>query len=94
MILATAIPQNPKNIYQEILCDADLDYLGRDDFDEISDSLCQELIEYGKIKNPNEWDGVQVKFLKKHKYFTQTSKDTRTAKKLEKLEEIKRRLKA
>jgi ligand-binding sensor domain-containing protein/class 3 adenylate cyclase/predicted metal-dependent HD superfamily phosphohydrolase len=94
MILATAVPQNPKNIYQEILCDADLDYLGRDDFDEISDTLCQELIEYGKIKNPNEWDAVQVKFLKKHKYFTQTSKETRTAKKLAQLEEIKRRLKA
>lgn len=93
MILATAIPQNPKNLYQEILCDADLDYLGRDDFEEISSSLCQELIEYGKIKNPQEWDGVQIKFLKKHKYFTKTSKETRTAKKLEKLEEIKKRVK-
>lgn len=94
MILATAVPQNPKNLYQEILCDADLDYLGRDDFEEISQTLCQELIEYGKIKNPKEWDAIQVKFLKKHKYFTNTNKSTRTAKKLEKLEEIKKRLKS
>ena len=31
MILATKIPQSPKNQFEQILCDADLDYLGRDE---------------------------------------------------------------
>ena len=39
MIMATKIPQSPKNKMEEIICDADLDYLGRDDFDSISNSL-------------------------------------------------------
>lgn len=32
MILATQIPQKPKNILEKIICDADLDYLGTKNF--------------------------------------------------------------
>jgi uncharacterized protein len=32
MIIATKVPQAPKNLLEKILADADLDYLGRDDF--------------------------------------------------------------
>ena len=32
MIMATRIPQTPNNLLEEIIADADLDYLGRDDF--------------------------------------------------------------
>lgn len=32
LIYATRIPQHPKNELEKILCDADLDYLGRSDF--------------------------------------------------------------
>src|SRR5690606_19212224 len=32
MIMATRIPQSPQDKLSEILCDADLDYLGRTDF--------------------------------------------------------------
>ena len=39
LISATKVPQNPKNKLEKIICDADLDYLGRVDFLEISDSL-------------------------------------------------------
>ena len=37
LILATKVPQKPKNKLEKIICDADLDYLGREDFDNISD---------------------------------------------------------
>ena len=43
MIMATKIPQSPKNNLEEIICDADLDYLGRDDFFAIGDSLFEEV---------------------------------------------------
>jgi hypothetical protein len=43
MIMATRIPQTPTNHLEEILADADLDYLGRDDFEEISERLFKEL---------------------------------------------------
>ena len=93
MIMATAIPQNPQNLFEEIMCDADLDYLGRDDFDEISDTLCQELIEYGKIRDAEEWDPIQVKFLEHHKYFTKTNIETRKTGKHKNLENVVKRVK-
>src|SRR5690606_33540301 len=52
MIMATKIPQTPLNHLEQIMADADLDYLGRDDFEEISERLFQEL----KIQDKNEWN--------------------------------------
>jgi HD superfamily phosphodiesterase len=36
VIQSTKLPPNPKNILEEIICDADLDYLGRIDFIPVS----------------------------------------------------------
>ena len=67
MIRATKIPQSPPNKLAEVLCDADLDYLGRPDFFTIGDLLFNELKELGFIKDGKEWDHIQVKFLKGHR---------------------------
>lgn len=93
LIYVTQIPHTPKNQLEEIICDADLDYLGRDDFHEIAGRLCRELIEHGKIKNEKHWDEIQVSFLTSHKYFTKTSKKTRGKKKQKNLQEVVKRLK-
>lgn len=95
MILATRIPQNPKTHLEKILCDADLDYLGRDknEFDKISSSLAQELIEMKILKSIDSWDPIQVKFLEMHKYYTKTCIQERRPGKIERLREIKDRLK-
>lgn len=92
LIFVTKIPHMPKNKLQEIICDADLDYLGREDFHEIADRLRRELKEHGKIESDRQWDEIQVKFLTAHKYFTKTAIATRRKKKMENLEEIKARL--
>ena len=92
LIFATAIPHHPKNHLEEIICDADLDYLGRDDFHEIADKLKLELMEHGKISSSKEWDTMQVALLKIHKYSTKTSIETRKQKKLQNLKEIEERL--
>merc|ERR1711991_151148 len=92
LIYVTQIPHQPKNKLEEIICDADLDYLGRDDFHEIADRLRLELKENGKIDSDKQWDQIQVSFLTQHRYFTRTSIETRKAKKLKNLEEIKERL--
>lgn len=93
LIYVTMIPHKPKSQLEEIICDADLDYLGRDDFHEISNKLKRELMEHGKIGSDREWDEIQVKFLKSHRYFTQTAIDTRVKKKKENLKEVEERLK-
>lgn len=93
LIYVTEVPHQPKDLLEEIICDADLDYLGRDDFHEISDKLRLELREHGKIDSDRAWDQMQVKFFKMHRYFTKTSIETRLPKKMQNLEEIKQRIK-
>ncbi|MFN5910458.1 MAG: adenylate/guanylate cyclase domain-containing protein [Bacteroidota bacterium] len=92
LIFVTQIPHKPKNNLEEIICDADLDYLGRDDFHEIADKLRIELREHGKIDSDRKWDEMQVAFLTMHRYFTETSIQTRLEKKIKNLEEVKARL--
>ena len=77
MIMATKMPQSPKTHHEMVLCDADLDYLGRDDFPVINKRLKNELLAYGFIKDLNEWNELQVNFLSKHRYFTNSSVELR-----------------
>jgi len=93
MIMATQIPQTPHNKLEKIICDADLDYLGRDDFFKIGDKLFDELCMYGIIDNENEWNQLQVRFLEKHHYFTTSAKKLRKIKKAENLAIVKSKLK-
>ena len=90
MIMATKIPQNPKNLIEEILCDADLDYLGRDDFFTIGDKLYSELSMFGFLNTLDEWNKLQVAFLEAHHYFTATAIRLRKAKKEQHLKKIKK----
>lgn len=92
MIMRTKIPQIAVTKLEEIICDADLDYLGREDFHEIADKLRVELRENGKITSDRKWDEIQVAFLTNHRYFTQTAIQTRNEGKAKHLEEIKERL--
>lgn len=92
LIYATRIPHKPNNLLEQIICDADLDYLGRDDFFDISDTLRRELKDHGKIDSDRTWDEIQVKFLTMHKYFTDSAIKLRREDKLKHLEIIKQRL--
>jgi HD superfamily phosphodiesterase len=77
MIMSTKIPQSPQNLLEEIICDADLDYLGRDDFERIGNSLFEELQAYQLIGDEKEWNRLQVSFLSAHAFHTQTNKRER-----------------
>ncbi|MDP1727536.1 MAG: HD domain-containing protein [Bacteroidota bacterium] len=81
MIMATKIPQSPKNILEEIICDADLDYLGRDDFESIANSLFKELEIYHILSDVKDWNHLQLKFLESHHYFTKSALGMRQEKK-------------
>lgn len=92
MIMATKIPQNPTGHLEEILADADLDYLGRTDFFEISQLLYHEFLNAGIVKNEEAWNRLQVKFFESHHYFTETSKKLRQKGKEQNLLKIKEKL--
>ncbi|MBI3501003.1 MAG: cyclic nucleotide-binding domain-containing protein [Bacteroidetes bacterium] len=89
LILATSIPHKPQNLLEKLICDADLDYLGRDDFFSISHSLKREWSEYGKPKSLLQWYTQQLDFMQKHRYFTQSAIALREANKQKYIEEIK-----
>jgi len=94
LIAATKIPQNPKNHLEQIMCDSDLDYLGRDDFYPIAETLRKELMEFGKLKDdPRQWVEMNIGFLSSHKYFTESSRMRREPEKLKRIEELKEKLK-
>jgi predicted metal-dependent HD superfamily phosphohydrolase len=73
IIMATKMPQSPHNHLGQIICDADLDYLGRNDFFILSKRLFSELVITDHLESELEWDRQQVKFLQSHHYFTQTA---------------------
>ncbi|MCF6224658.1 MAG: hypothetical protein L3J34_13170 [Flavobacteriaceae bacterium] len=89
LIMATKIPQNPKNHYEKIICDADLDYLGRDDFYQISYQLYLELKSFSIINNMQEWYEAQIKFLESHQYHTKFAQKNRQPKKEKRIQELK-----
>ncbi|MFP4025922.1 MAG: adenylate/guanylate cyclase domain-containing protein, partial [Thiohalospira sp.] len=89
LILVTQMPPQPKNLLEEIMCDADLDYLGRIDFVPVSINLYKELHERNKIDSIQEWNKLQIEFIKRHQYFTETAQKLREVNKNKQLENIK-----
>lgn len=92
MIMATRIPQSPQTRLEEMLADADLDYLGRDDFFTTGKRLYKELTQTGTIQSEKDWNLFQEKFLENHHYFTQTAIDKRSKQKQENLAAVKLKL--
>lgn len=91
IIMATRIPQSPKTKLEEIICDADLDYLGRNDFEELSENLFKEL-NHLKPMSREQWIKMEIQFLEEHQYFTEYSKKLRGEKKKEHLKLLKESL--
>lgn len=88
LILATKMPPEPKNHLEKIMCDADLDYLGRTDFVPVAYNLYKELRNVNKINSFEEWKKIQIDFIKNHSYFTKTAQQLREVNKQKQLETI------
>ena len=89
IIMATKLPPQPSDLLEAIICDSDLDYLGRTDFVPVSNSLFAELKVINKSLTLNDWNKQQVKFISSHQYFTKTGRKLREVKKQEQIERIK-----
>lgn len=90
IILATKVPQFPKNHLQQIICDADLDYLGRKDYLVKNQDLCKEFLHYHLISNKDDWDSSRIIFLQSHAYFTKSSNQRRNIQKSVNLQQLKK----
>jgi predicted metal-dependent HD superfamily phosphohydrolase len=88
LILATQIPQEAATLGEMIICDADLDYLGRDDFFMIAHRLRCEWKCQGQSYSLKEWYTMQASFLMKHHYFTRSAIELREVTKQLHLQQI------
>lgn len=93
MIMATKIPQSPTNQLERIMADADLEYLGTDDFERQGNALFEELKHFNPSFSEQAWNELQLTFLEKHEYHTDYCKKYREPKKQENIESVREKLK-
>lgn len=93
LIECTRFNEPPKTLLEKIICDADLDYLGRSDYWFVSRDLYKELLELKLIKkNEYEWTLKQIKFLQEHIFYTNYSRCHRNPEKVRHLQLIQEQL--
>jgi predicted metal-dependent HD superfamily phosphohydrolase len=74
-VQATAYPQNPTNLVEKVMCDADMIHLALPDYFEKSELLRQELSHLkGYEIEKREWTLGNMKFFRHHQYFTEYGK--------------------
>jgi uncharacterized protein len=90
MIMATKIPQKALNLLEQIVADADLEYLGTPDFDLISNKLYKELHYRNPELSIENWNKIQVDFMENHSYFTDYAKKSLEEKKRKQSDKLKK----
>jgi len=88
IIMSTKLPPKPTDLLENIICDSDLDYLGRSDFIPVSNTLYEELKAQNKMGSLNDWNKIQVRFISGHQYFTKTARRLREVNKQLQIERI------
>lgn len=90
LILSTTMPQQPQTLLEKILCDADLDYIGRDDFFITALRLHREWSENSPQKiSFRDWYERQRDFVESHEFFTHSARLLRNEKKRKNLSQVK-----
>ncbi|MEO7960584.1 MAG: YitT family protein [Ginsengibacter sp.] len=74
LIMSTSMPLQPKTMLAEILCDANLYYIGTDTYLLKAEKLYKERAEAGLVKDRDQWKNIEIKFLQTHKFFTPEAK--------------------
>ena len=92
-IMATVMPQNPKNLLEQIICDSDFSHFGNVKFIDCNKNLRKELMErFGKDVDKDEWRKEAVALMEKHQYHTDYANELYTPLKAANLNFIKTKL--
>lgn len=70
LIMATKVPQSPKTRLEEIIADADLEYLATPAAPALAENLFRELRHQNPSLSREQWRKTQIGFLESHQYFT------------------------
>ena len=88
IILATKLPQSPQTLCEKIVCDADVDNFGRDDFFAKGNLIRKELEAQGITMSDEKWNKGTLDLLTNHDYFTGSAKKLRQEKKQENIKKL------
>src|SRR5436190_9522547 len=91
-ILATRLPQNPTNLVEQIVCDADLFHFGTDDFS-LRNKLMRKEAEsrLGKKISKSDWRKGTIRILETHQFQTEYGRNLLQEKKRQNLKELKQK---
>lgn len=93
IIASTRHGAKPKNLLEQIMCDADHDYLGRADYYNVAKKLRLEMENYGKSMTEKEWIKFQLEYLENiHRFYTETAQNIRVQGKKYRIAELKQQL--
>ena len=95
-IRVTKVPQQPANLLEQIICDADLSHLGMDIYWDRTGRLRQEFIlTRDQVMSDQEWIDFELNFMLTHEYHTAVAQEMlnkRKGKHIQRLLKQKRRL--
>ncbi|MFN0013049.1 MAG: Pycsar system effector family protein [Saprospiraceae bacterium] len=95
-IRATKVPQQPADLLEQIICDADLSHLGMEMYWSRNSKLRQEFVlTRDKVLSDEEWVDFELNFMLAHDYHTVVAREMlnkRKAKHIQQLLKQKRRL--
>jgi uncharacterized membrane-anchored protein YitT (DUF2179 family)/predicted metal-dependent HD superfamily phosphohydrolase len=89
LIMTTKLPQSPYDKTSAVLCDADLYYLGTNNYQLYSNRLFREMKHYSPDFTAEKWRQVEENFLDKHDYFTASAKNKLNAVKKVNIKKVK-----
>jgi predicted metal-dependent HD superfamily phosphohydrolase len=93
MILSTDLEHEPKTQIEKILCDADLDHLGREDFFELDARIREGRRARGiDVSDNAKWYKGTLEMVKAHQYYTESQKKLREKKKQENIKRLLKKL--
>jgi predicted metal-dependent HD superfamily phosphohydrolase len=94
MILATDLARKPQSLVEKILCDADLDHLGRDDFFKRDGKLRKGRGARGiDVSDEAKWYRGTLALITNHTYYTASQKKLREEKKQQNIKLLEKKLK-
>ncbi len=90
-IMATRLPFKPKDLLEEIMCDADLSHLGKQSYWDRTGRLRQELLlTRGKMMTEQDWVEFELDFMNNHRYFTTVAEELYNPRKLKHIKQLRK----
>ena len=93
LILVTKMPQSPKNLLEQIICDADISHIGRKGFNTRSQLLRAEweILQNNKISDI-DWLKNNIEFVAGNKFYTKYAKENFEEQRLTNLAKLQKKL--